>query len=99
MPIYMRLPKRGFNSWNSKKFALVNLGILQSFIDRKKIDPKKEITEEVLLGSGLVTRKLDGIKILGKGKLTSKIMINVTGVSKGAVSVIEKQGGSCSTSK
>jgi len=99
MPIYMRLPKRGFNSRNSKKFALVNLGILQSFIDRKKIDPKKEITEEVLLGSGMVTRKLDGVKILGKGTLTSKIMINVTGVSKGAVSVIEKLGGSCLTSK
>ena len=78
---------------------MVNLGTLQSFIDRKKIDPKKEITEEVLLGSGLVTRKLDGVKILGKGTLPSKIMINVTGVSKGAVSVIEKQGGACSTSK
>ncbi|MDG2354667.1 MAG: 50S ribosomal protein L15 [Paracoccaceae bacterium] len=98
MPIYMRLPKRGFNVPNPKRYVLVNLGTLQDFIDRKKIDPKKEINEDVLQDSGLVTRKLDGVRILGKGTLTSKVMIKVTGVSKGAMSAIEKQGGSCSIS-
>jgi len=97
MPIYMRLPKRGFNVPKPKRYALVNLGSLQSFIDRKKIDLTKEITEDILLNSGLVSRKMDGIRILGKGELTSKIMLKVTGASKTAMSAIEKQGGSFST--
>ncbi len=96
MPIYMRLPKRGFNVPNPKRYVVVNLGTLQDFIDRKKIDPKKEINEDVLQDSGVVTRKFDGVRILGKGTLTSKVMIKVTGASKGAMSAIEKQGGSCS---
>ena len=98
MPIYMRLPKRGFNVPKAKRYVLVNLGVLQNFIDRKKIDPKKEINEAVLQDSGLVSRKLDGVRILGKGTLTSKITIKVTGASKAAMAAIEKQGGSCSTS-
>ncbi|MAI97165.1 MAG: 50S ribosomal protein L15 [Rhodobacteraceae bacterium] len=95
MPIYMRLPKRGFNTPNAKRYALVNLGKLQDFIDQKKIDPNKEINEEVLLKSGLVTRKRDGIRVLAKGSLTTKVMIKVTGASKSAMSEVEKHGGSC----
>ena len=93
MPIYMRLPKRGFNVPSPKKIASLNIGLLQKFIDLKKIDPKKEISENVLIESGLVRRKLDGIKILGKGKITSKVTINISEASKSAVSAIEDVGG------
>ena len=94
MPLYMRLPKRGFNVPNPKKHAVINLGILQKFIDAKKIDAKKDITEDVLIESGLVRRKLDGIRLLAKGELTSKVNLTVTGASKSAVEAVEKAGGS-----
>ena len=94
MPIYQRLPKRGFNKPNRKSFAVVNLGMIQKFIDAKKIDAKAEITEDVLVESGLVRRKLDGIRVLGKGELTSKATITVTGASAGAIAAVEKAGGS-----
>ncbi len=94
MPLYMRLPKRGFNMRNPKKFAVINLGILQKFIDDKKIDPKKDITEDVLVESGLVRRKLDGVRLLAKGELKSKVSLTVTGASKAAVAAVEAAGGS-----
>ncbi|MCK4861416.1 MAG: 50S ribosomal protein L15 [Rhodobacteraceae bacterium] len=94
MPLYMRLPKRGFNMRNPKKHAVINLGILQKFIDEKKIDAKKDITEDVLIESGLVRRKLDGVRLLAKGELTSKVNLTVTGASKSAVVAVEKAGGS-----
>ncbi len=94
MPLYQRLPKRGFNKPNRKKFAVVNLGILQKFVDAKKIDAKKPVTEDVLVESGLVRRKLDGVRILAKGELTAKLDLTVTGASKAAVEAVEKAGGS-----
>ena len=94
MPLYMRLPKRGFNNINAKRHAVVNLGILQKFIDAKKIDAKSAITEDVLVESGLVRRKLDGIRVLAKGDVTAKLNIEVTGASKSAVAAVEKAGGS-----
>ena len=94
MPLYQRLPKRGFNKPNRKAFAVINLGILQKFIDDKKIDAKKAITEDVLVESGLVRRKRDGIRVLAKGELKSKVQLTVTGASKGAVAAIEAAGGS-----
>ena len=94
MPLYMRLPKHGFNMRNPKKHAVINLGILQKFIDEKKIDAKKDITEDVLIESGLVRRKLDGVRLLAKGELTSKVNLTVTGASKSAVEAVEKAGGS-----
>ncbi len=93
MPLYQRLPKRGFNMRNPKKHAVINLGILQKFIDAKKIDAKKPITEDVLIESGLVRRKLDGIRVLAKGEITSKVDLSVTGASKSAVEAVEKAGG------
>jgi len=94
MPLYQRLPKRGFNMRNPKHFAVINLGILQKFIDAKKIDAKKDITEDVLIESGLVRRKLDGIRLLAKGELSTKVTLTVTGASKSAVAAVEKAGGS-----
>ena len=94
--MYQRLPKRGFNKPNRKKYAVVNLGLIQKFIDAKKLDAKKEITEDVLVESGVVRRKLDGVRVLAKGELTTKVQINVTGASRSAVEAVEKAGGSLS---
>ena len=94
MPIYMRLPKRGFNVPNSKKYAVINIGKIQDFIDRKKINPEDEINEATLSSSGIVTRNFDGIRLLGKGELKSKIIVKLTGASKSAISAIETYGGS-----
>ncbi|MDF1871877.1 50S ribosomal protein L15 [Vannielia sp.] len=94
MPIYQRLPKRGFNKPNRKQFAVVNLGLIQKFIDAKKLDAKSDIDEDALVASGLVRRKLDGVRILAKGELTSKVALAVTGASKSAIEAVEKAGGS-----
>ena len=93
MPLYQRLPKRGFNSRNRKKFSVVNLGLIQKFIDAKKLDAKQEITEDALLASGLIRRKLDGVRVLAKGEITSKVTLSVTGASKAAIEAVEKAGG------
>jgi large subunit ribosomal protein L15 len=93
MPLYQRLPKRGFNNINAKRHAVINLGILQKFIDEKKIDAKKPITEESLVESGLVRRVRDGVRLLGKGELSAKIDLTVSGASKSAIAAVEKAGG------
>ena len=94
MPLYQRLPKRGFNKPNRKSFAVVNLGLIQKFIDEGKLDAKPDITEDALLAAGLVRRKLDGVRVLAKGELTAKVNLTVTGASKSAVEAVEKAGGS-----
>jgi len=94
MPLYQRLPKRGFNKPNRKEFAVVNLGLIQKFIDAKKIDAKKNITEDVLVESGVTRRKKDGIRVLAKGDFSTKATISVTGASKSAIEAVEKAGGS-----
>ena len=94
MPLYQRLPKRGFNKPNRKAFAVVNLGLIQKFIDDGKLDAKADITEDALIASGLVRRKLDGVRVLAKGELTAKVNLTVTGASKSAVEAVEKAGGS-----
>ena len=93
MPLYQRLPKRGFNKPNRKAFAVINLGLIQKFIDAGKLDAKSAITEDVLIASGAVRRKLDGIRVLAKGEITSKVDLQVTGASKSAVDAVEKAGG------
>jgi large subunit ribosomal protein L15 len=94
MPLYQRLPKRGFNKPNRKAFAVVNLGLIQKFIDDGKLNAKEAITEDALIASGLVRRKKDGIRVLAKGEITAKANIEVTGASKSAVEAVEKAGGS-----
>lgn len=94
MPLYQRLPKRGFNKPNRKKYAAMNLGLIQKFIEAGKLDASAEINEDALVASGLVRRKLDGIRILAKGEITSKVTLTVTGASKAAVEAVEKAGGS-----
>ena len=93
MPLYRRLPKRGFTAPNAKEFAVVNLGQIQSFIDAGKLDAKAAVTEDALVAAGVVRRKLDGIRVLAKGELKAKLDITVAGASKSAVEAIEKAGG------
>ena len=99
MPLYMRLPKRGFNNINAKTYAVVNLGLIQKFINAKKIDAKKPITEQSLVESGLVRRIKDGVRILAKGDLTSKLDITVTGASASAIEAVAKAGGALNVTK
>ncbi|MGR3636473.1 MAG: 50S ribosomal protein L15 [Shimia sp.] len=94
MPLYQRLPKRGFSKPNRKAYSVVNLGLIQKFVDEKKLDAKAAITEDALIASGLVRRKKDGIRVLAKGEVSAKLNIEVTGASKAAVEAVEKAGGS-----
>ncbi len=94
MPLYMRLPKRGFNKPNRKSFAVVNLGLIEKFIAEGKLDAANAITEDALVASGLVRRKLDGVRLLAKGEIATKVNLQVTGASKSAVEAVEKAGGS-----
>jgi large subunit ribosomal protein L15 len=94
MPLYQRLPKRGFNKPNRKEYAVINLGTLQKFIDAGRIDASADVTEETLVASGLVRRRLDGVRLLGKGEITTAVRLTVTGASGSAVEAIEKAGGS-----
>ena len=94
MPLYQRLPKRGFNNPNRKSFAVVNLGLIQKFIDDGKLNG--DITEDSLIASGRVRRKLDGVRVLAKGAFTAKVSITVTGASGAAKAAVEAAGGSLS---
>ena len=92
MPLYQRLPKRGFTKPNRKSYAVVNLGLIQKFVDQGKLEAGS-ITEEMLVSSGLVRRKLDGIRVLAKGEITAALTIAVTGASQSAIEAVEKAGG------
>lgn len=93
MPLYRRLPKRGFTAPNAKKFAVINLGQIQQFVDAGKLDAGKPVDEAALLASGLVRRVLDGVRVLAKGEISAKLDLTVTGASKSAVEAVEKAGG------
>lgn len=93
MPIYQRLPKRGFTKPNRKEYAVVNLGLIQKFVDAGKIDASAPITEDVLIASGLLRRKRDGVRVLAKGDVSAKLDLQVTGASQSARDAVEKAGG------
>ena len=97
MPLYRRLPKRGFSKPNRKEWAVTNLGAIATFIEAGKIDASVEITEDVLVASGLVRRKLDGVRVLAKGEIGGKVTIVVSGASKAAVEAVAKAGGALKT--
>ena len=95
MPIHMRLPKRGFNVPNPKKYNELNLGRIQTAIDADKLDVSKPLTEAVLVEAGVVRRAAkDGLRLLAKGDLTTKVSFEVAGASKSAIAAVEKVGGS-----
>ena len=93
MPLYRRLPKRGFNNIFAKTFQVVNLGRLQTAIDTGKLDAEKPIGTAELIASGVVRRARDGVRLLGKGELTTIVDITVAGASVSAVEAVEAAGG------
>ena len=96
MPLYRRLPKRGFHNPFRKQYRVVNLGRLQAAIDAGRIDPGQPIDEEALLAAGLIKSRRDGIRVLAKGEITASVTLLVSGASKAAVAAVEKAGGSVS---
>ena len=93
MPLYRRLPKRGFKNPFSKDFSEINLGKLQVAIDTGKVDGKKTIDYKMLQQAGIVSKSKDGLKLLGKGEFKEKVTIEVSAASKAATAALEKAGG------
>ena len=93
MPLHMRLPKRGFNNPFGKDYAEVNLGMIQKYIDAGKLDAKSTIDHDTLKAAGLARGGKHGVRLLGKGELTTKASFLVAGVTKGAREAVEKAGG------
>ncbi len=93
MPLYMRMPKRGFNNPNALKLAEVNLWRLQDAVDAGKLDAKNEINGDALVGAGVIRRTKDGVRLLGTGELKAKLNLVVWSASAGAVKAIEAAGG------
>ena len=93
MPLYRRLPKRGFKNIFSKDHAELTLASLERAIESGKIDPKKPINEELLRASGVVRKSRDGVRLLATGELKSKVNIELTGATKGSIAAVENAGG------
>ncbi len=93
MPLYRRLPKRGFHNPFSKKFVEINLGVLQSAVDAGKLDAKQTVNVETLKAAGLMKKPFDGVKLLAKGELKAKLTIEAAKASKAASAAVEKAGG------
>ena len=93
MPLHRRLPKRGFNNIFKLDFAEINLDRLQQAIDSKLVDVKETVTAESLVKTGVLRRAKDGLRLLGRGELKSKLDIEVHGASKSAIAAVEKAGG------
>jgi large subunit ribosomal protein L15 len=94
MPLYRRMPKRGFHNPFRPDFREVNLGRIQTAIDAGRIDPSQPITEAALVGSRLLKNRGDGVRLLAKGEIKAKITVEVAGASKAAIAAVEKAGGS-----
>jgi large subunit ribosomal protein L15 len=94
MPLYMRMPKRGFNNPNALKLAEVNLWRLQDAVDAQKLDAKSEINGEALVAAGVIRRTKDGVRLLGTGEVKAKLNLVVWSASAGAKKAIEAAGGS-----
>ncbi len=94
MPLYRRLPKRGFRNPSAKSFNAVSLGRIQTAIDAGKLDASATVNAEALIKAGVVRRALDGVRILSDGDFSAKLAFDVAGVSKPALEKIEQAGGS-----
>ena len=93
MPIYRRLPKRGFVNLFAKEYSELNLGRLQGAIDAGKINAGSSIDADVLVAAGLVSKSKDGVRVLARGELTAKVNLVVAGASAAAKAAVEKAGG------
>ena len=94
MPIYRRLPKRGFNKPNQIDYNEINLGRIQVAVDAKKLDVKAPVTVASLVAAGVLSKPLAGVRLIGKGEIKAKLAFEVWHASKGAIAAVEKAGGS-----
>lgn len=92
MPIYRRLPKRGFKNPFAKEFAVVNLDTIQKAVDAGKLNAAA-IDVAALMNAGVISKELDGVRLLARGAITSSVTISVNSASKAAVAAVEKAGG------
>jgi large subunit ribosomal protein L15 len=93
MPLYRRLPKRGFNNIFRKDYVTVSLGRIQIALDAKKLDAKATVNAEALVKAGVIRRPKDGVRLLSDGELKSKLSFDIAGASKAAIEKVEKAGG------
>ena len=93
MPIYRRLPKRGFKNPFRKVYAPLNLDRLQAAVDAGRLDPGKPVDLLALQSAGLVSKPLDGVRLLARGELKSALTIEVDSASQAAVAAVERAGG------
>ena len=94
MPLYRRLPKRGFNNIFAKSFNIVSLARIQAAVDAKKLDAKATVDAEALIKAGVIRRAKDGVRLLADGDLKAKLAFDIAGASKAAIEKVEKAGGS-----
>ena len=94
MPLYRRLPKRGFNNIFRKDFVTVSLARIQTALDARKLDPKATVNAEALVQAGVIRRAKDGVRLLSDGELKAKLSFDVAGASKAAIEKVDKAGGS-----
>ena len=94
MPMHRRLPKRGFNNIFRLDFAEINLDRLQEAIDNKLVDASATVNVESLVKAGVLRRAKDGLRLLGRGEIKTKLTIEAHGASKSAIAAVEKAGGS-----
>ena len=94
MPIHRRLPKRGFNNIFAKQFTVINLDTLQTAVDAGKLKSGETVTEDRLVETGVVRRKKDGVRLLGRGELSVALTLEIAGASKAAEEAVSKAGGS-----
>ncbi|MEM6537020.1 MAG: 50S ribosomal protein L15 [Pseudomonadota bacterium] len=94
MPLYMRMPKRGFNKPNKAKYVEINLGRIQTAIEAGKLNGSEPIDGAKLVEAGVIRRALDGVRLLGVGSLSSKVDITVVHATASAKAAVEKAGGS-----
>ena len=94
LPIYRRLPKRGFRNVSRKEYAPLNLDVLDKAVGEGKLDAGQTITEASLKAAGVIgARKVDGVRLLARGEVTRALTVSVSGASAAAVAAIEKAGG------
>ena len=94
MPLYRRLPKRGFTPINRRKFNEVTLARLQDAVDRGRLDTSRTVDSEAMVAAGLIRRPLDGVRVIGTGELKAKIGLKVNHATASAKAAIELAGGS-----
>ena len=99
MPLFRRLPKRGFNPIKKEKIAIINLGKIQSFLDEKRINSETKIDLDLLKKANIISKSYKKIKILGSGEIKDKIDVNVDFFSKSAEEKLKKIGGSITLNK